>query len=496
MKGDKAIALKGGFWTSVSTAVTMLAQIARIVILTRILEKSDFGLVSITNMVTMLCVTFTDLGFASVIMYKRDLTQREFSSLYWVQFLSFGLIYGVLVAITPLVSDFYSEPSLSTLLPLAGLSIIFQAVGKLYESVLQKNYEFKLIAIRNIIANFISLFVAVWLAYKGFGVYSLVYSTLCNIIIYNVWNLIAGVKIIRVVFVLNFKEVIPLIKIGLYQTGVRVLDFFSGKIDVLLIGKLLGTEALGLYDLSKELVYKLVYFIQTVVSKVALPILSNNNNDDNVVISRFLQVTKIVAYVCMPICSAIAVFSEPAVRIMYGVNYLEAAPLVSVFAIVTMFTSIVSFMDMLGVVKGRTDLNFKGTAYHVIIAVAIVAVTCFISILAVAIGQLLIVILSTIVGWYIIVKPNYGIRIKDYIQQFSKLFIILAIISTLTILIDSLLCSNINNWIVGFVVKGVLFGILFCTCIAVFLKEDLAYFSGLLGIKKRTASRGLSKEDI
>ena len=85
MANDKSIALKGGLWTSISTAVTVLTAFARLMILTRFLEKSDFGLVSIVNTVIGLCITFTDLGFASAIMYKKDISQKEYSTLFWMQ---------------------------------------------------------------------------------------------------------------------------------------------------------------------------------------------------------------------------------------------------------------------------------------------------------------------------------------------------------------------------------------------------------------------------
>ena len=92
MNNEKQIAIKGGLWTGLSTAVSLLTAVARMMILTRFLEKSDFGIVSIINMIIGLCTTFTDLGFASVIMYKQNLSDKEFSSLYWIQFIFFIFI--------------------------------------------------------------------------------------------------------------------------------------------------------------------------------------------------------------------------------------------------------------------------------------------------------------------------------------------------------------------------------------------------------------------
>lgn len=479
---DKNVAIKGGFWTSISMAFTMLSTMGRVMILTRFLAKSDFGLVSITNMVIALCSTFTDLGFASVIMYKQKFTDREFSSLYWIQFVLFLFIYGVIAIISPFIASFYEEPVLVGILPIAALSIVFQAIGKLYDSVLQKKYMFKMLAYRNIVSNLASLVLAVFLAWKEYGVYSLVYSTLFQIIILNVWNFISGIKIQKPKFVLDFNEVIPLIKIGVYQTGTRILDFLSGKLDVLIIGKLLGTEALGIYDLSKELVFRLVDFVRSVVSKVALPILSNNNNDDDVVRLRFLQVTKIVAFICIPICISVAIFSQDAVRIMYGKDYMDAAPLVSVFAIVTIFTSIASFFDMLGIAKGRTDLNFKNTIYRILLTTPVIALTSLISLQAVAWGQLVVTLIMVVLFWYIVVQKTYPISFKVYYSQFDRILIVtssVAILVSILIYIVNVF-AFIDNWLLRFAMYFGLYISIVTFVSSLYLKEDIGLFFKLI----------------
>lgn len=205
MSFDRSIAIKGVKWTSVSTVATVITQFVRIMILTRFLEKSDFGIVSIVNAIIGLCITFTDLGFSSVIMYKNHISSKEFSTLFWVQLMAFGILYLVLWCLSSLVASFYDEEKLITLIPLAALTVIFQALGKLYDTVLQKQFQFKTIAFRNIFSNILSLFVAVVLAWIGFGVYSLIFSTLIYAFILNSWNFIYGQKVQKIFFIVSLK---------------------------------------------------------------------------------------------------------------------------------------------------------------------------------------------------------------------------------------------------------------------------------------------------
>lgn len=420
MSTDKSVAIQGGIWTSISTLVVVLSSFVRIVILTRFLDRSDFGLVSIVNTVIGLCITFTDLGFSSAIMYKKNITQKEYSTLFWMQLLIFSFLYLLLWRISPLIASFYRESQLETLIPIAALSIIFQAFGKLYDTVLQKQYRFKVIAIRNIGTNIISLFIAFILARSGAGVYSLIISTLANIAILNIWNFITGMKVMKVVFYCNPKGVLELIKIGVYQTGTRILDFISSKIDIMIIGKFLGTETLGVYDLAKNLVNTSVDLVRTVVSKVALPILSNSNDNDDIVKSRFLLMTKVVAYIAIPVGIAIAIFSKELLWIVYGSSYTDASVVVIFFAFISIFNSICSFYDMLGVAKGKTYLNFYNTIARVAITIPIVYVTSLTSINAVAFGQLVATVIQSIIFWVIVVDHTYPVPFKIYFSQFSK----------------------------------------------------------------------------
>lgn len=479
MNSEKQIAVSGGIWTGVSTGVTMLSQILRIVILTRFLAKSDFGIISIVSLVLGLCLAFADLGFSSVIMYKQRLSDKEFSSLFWIQFLIYTFLFFIISIASPLVASFYDEDQLSTLIPIAAVSLMLLSIGKLHESVLQKKYEFRSLAIRNIVSNILSLFLAWFLAWKGFGIYSLILSTLFQNTLYNIWSLLAGIKYYPVRLFLDFKGVLPLLKIGLYQTYTRIADYFSSQLDIMIIGKLLGTEVLGVYDLAKQLIIRLSSFVRSVVSQVALPLITNNNMDDEVVKVRFLTVTKVVSYMCLPISALCAIFSRDIILIMYGEKFIDAYPILAIFSIITALSSVTSFIDMLGIAKGRTDLNFKNTIYRIIINTPIIFLTSYISITFVAIGQLFASIVMFAIFWKVVVQHTYPIPLRMYWSQFSNMFLILALITVICCpLYNIIFPSFIPSLFVRIVVEIlIIIGIGLIACR--FLKSDINYFLSL-----------------
>lgn len=425
--------LSGGIWTGISSAVALLTQLLRVIILTRFLEKSDFGTVAIINMIIGFCLCFADLGFSSVIMYKQELSRKEFSSIYWLQFILYIIIFIILSAVSPLFSLFYEDNDLNLLIPLSSLSVVFLAIGKLHESVLQKKYEFISIAIRNIISNTTSLILSLLLAYKGFGIYSLVISTLFQSIFYNVWSLCAGVRYQPVSLCLEIKKIKPFLKIGIYQTYTRIADYLSSQIDVFIIGKILGTEVLGMYDLAKQLVYRLVTFVRMVMSQIALPVLTNANECDEEVKKRFLYVTKVVAYICTPLCMLLIVFSKEIIYILYGESYVEAAPVVIIFSLISLISSVTSLYDMLGIAKGRTDLNFRNTVFRILLTLPLITIASYFGMTFVALAYLITAIIGSVYFWNIVLMKTYPMSLIAYTNAFSRYVLTLALFSVLFI---------------------------------------------------------------
>ena len=88
-----------------STGVVAFFQLLSLVVLTRFLTKSEFGVVAIVNMVLGIVHTMADLGFSAVVMHKSNLTEKEFSSLYWIQLILFTVMFLVSIAISPLIAS-------------------------------------------------------------------------------------------------------------------------------------------------------------------------------------------------------------------------------------------------------------------------------------------------------------------------------------------------------------------------------------------------------
>src|SRR5690606_38830746 len=165
-------AIKGIKWTTLSTIMLTLCALLKISILARLLDKSDFGLMAIITFVMGFVDLFMDMGISIAILHKQKISKNEYSSLFWINFIFSIAVYLIILVITPFIADFYDEEILRKLIPLTGASIIIVAIGRQFKTILQKDLNFKRIAVIEIISAVISLVAAVVLAIKEFGILS------------------------------------------------------------------------------------------------------------------------------------------------------------------------------------------------------------------------------------------------------------------------------------------------------------------------------------
>lgn len=425
----KKTAISGVKWTTLSTLVTASVAVLRLSVLTRFLNKEDFGIVAILTLVLGLTQTFADLGFSSAIMHRQDLSRRDFSSLYWIQLIVFASIYVLVSLFSGAIANFYDASSLSYLLPLALLDLLFYGIGRLYDTILQKEFLFKVIAVRNVVCSLVSLVVAVLLAVWGFGIYSLVLSTLFQTLTNNVWNAVAGQKYYKIQWVMSVKRVMPLMKIGIYQTGTQIVDYFSAKFDILIIGKLLGAEALGIYSLAKELVMRVVILINTIGNKVILPYFSLLQNSDDALRRNYCKIIQFLSFVNFPATMLIGLLSSCIVATFYGNSYIEAVPIVSILSIWSIFICIGNPVGNISIAKGRTDLSFKYVLVRILLTIPIVWITSSVSIECVAWGQVLMALVLFVIGYRMLLYKLIKLSFYDFIASFYRIALLVLVVS-------------------------------------------------------------------
>ena len=249
--------------------------------------------------------------------------------------------------------------------------------------------------------------------------------------------LIAGLKKYKILFYCKLKDVLDLLKIGGYQVATQVLDYFSAKIDILLIGRFFGLEILGIYNLAKELVLKIISAINPIISNVATPAFAKIQNNIPLMQKRYLDVIRFLTSINFPIFILLCVFAEPITILLYEQKNIAVAFFLQVLSICVLIQSISNPAGILMVSLGRTDLGLKWTIVRIIFTSLSIFIACYISIEAVAYSQVIVAFLFLFLYWYMMIYKMIKLSLKEYLMACSKalLFSLLSVIIVLPFLL-------------------------------------------------------------
>lgn len=421
LKGQVILGLK---WTSFATICIAITAILKISILARLLEKSDFGLMALVTFVMGFMNLFSDMGLSTAILHKQHISKKAYASLYWFNIALCVILYMLLLLVTPIISTFYNEPELNDLIPLLGLNLIISGIGIQFKTIETKNLVFKGISIIDIIAATISLIVAIWLAVNDYGVLSLVYSALVQYFISNLLFLIIGIRKYGLLFHFKLDETIPFLKIGIYQVGGQIANYFNRDLDILLIGKFFSTEILGGYSLAKQLVFRPAQIINPVLVKVASPALAKFQNDINSLKQNYLKLIKIVASINIPVYLVIILFAPFVVHIMYGSGFDNIVILVRILSVYMIFRAIGNPIGSLVIATGRTDLEFYWNILNLFIMPLFIYVGAKYGIVEVAYSLVVAASVLFIPSWRLLTYKMTGATLKEYVTAIFNIKIL------------------------------------------------------------------------
>ena len=420
LKSNKSVLLKGGAWTSLSFIVVSLVYVLRISILTRYIDKSDFGLVAIVLFVLGFTNIFADLGVSTALLSKKNVSQKEYSSLYWGGLFLSLILYGIIFCASPYLAIFYNYALLKTLIPIMGIDIVISTLGRQFSVFMQKDLKFKELAFIKIASELISLLIDILLAINGFGIWTLVFSLLSSSLITLILNLVFSYRSHPLLLYFNFQESKPLYLVGFYQTGSQVLDYLSSQIDILILGKILPMAEMGVYSIIKTLVFRVYISLNQIVTKVMIPVFASIQYDLVIFKSKFLKFVNFITIINTFFYLTIAVLSKSILFLFYGPNYVTDYKILQILCFWGLFSSIVSCSGgVLIVSTGKTRIGFKWTQLRFVINPLFIFIGAFYGgVVGVCIAQSFFAFLSLFLYQNIVVnKILNNIQMWDYLKE-------------------------------------------------------------------------------
>ncbi|MDB5550613.1 MAG: colanic acid exporter [Rhizobium sp.] len=406
-------------WTTAVTVGRVALQTLQLIVLARLISPQDFGLMAMILTVTAFIQLFADLGVSNSIIHAREIAREVLSTLYWLNVLIGAMLSGAIWAASPWISGFYSEPALAAPLAFAGLSFLLLALGQQIKVLAEKRLAFRPVAVVEMIAALASTVVTLVAAYNGFGVYSLVAGVLV---------LAGGNSLFYWLFVrdgwwpglqLSFSDAKPHLKSGLYLLGTSLANTATVQADVILVGRLLGSTALGFYTVPRELCLKIMFATNPIVTRVGTPLIAQAQGDPGLLRRVYLSTIRMTSSVNFPIYGAIATFRHEVVEVVFGPAWSASADLLGLMAVWGMFRALGNPVGSLLYGTGRSRLALAQSLAVTILIIPTVLLGSLWGPAGVASALTLFYIGFTFGVWWFVVKPVTGAGVWAYSEQWA-----------------------------------------------------------------------------
>jgi len=349
--------VKALFWSFTDNFINLGGQFIVGIILTRILSPREFGLMAILTIFIALSQSFIDSGFSNALIRKQNCTQIDYSTVFFFNLSVSLFCYLVLFAFSQSISSFFGEPQLKILLQVVGIGLVINSFAIIQRTILSKNIDFKVQTKVSIVATVGSGTIALIMAVKGFGIWSLVALTLSRYTLLSsflwIW---AKWKPVMAFSKKSFNE--------LFSFGSKLL--LSGLIETayqniynLVIPKFFSTVDLGYYNRADQFQSLPSGNLQTVIGRVSFPVLSNIQDDRKRLKESFQKIIRNTMFVTFTLMLGMAAIARPMILTLIGQKWEPSVVYLQLLCFVGMFYPLHAINLNMLQVQGRSDLFLK-----------------------------------------------------------------------------------------------------------------------------------------
>ncbi len=351
MKDLRERTIRGGFARICAQAANFVLRIGSLMVLARLLDPHDFGLIGMVTALTGILNLFRDFGLSTAAVQRATVTEEQISTLFWINILVGAILTVITVALAPAVAAFYHEPRLVAVTAVLALGFLFNAGGVQHEAVLLRQLRFTALAALGIVSLVVSIAVGIGMAISGYRYWSLVGMALAAPIVstLGMWLIAAWVP-----------------GMPRQQIGIRSMIHFGGTVTLnglvvyvaynlekVLLGRYWGADVVGIYGRAYQLSNIPTENLNSSIGSVAFSALSRLQDEPQRLKSYFLKGYSLVLAFTLPITILCGLFANDAIFVLLGPKWRDAAPLfrllaptILIFAMINPFAWLLYAMGM------------------------------------------------------------------------------------------------------------------------------------------------------
>ena len=384
----------------VAEFVVQALRVGGMVVLARALSPHDFGLFKILVVVSTFAMLVNEAGIPDALIQRRDLSPAHHSTAWWMSIglaiLTSSLLYGG----APALAHIMKMPELRQGMRLLCIPFLLEGAAVTANARLRRDLRFSALAAADVLGEFAFLAVALGLLWRGLPTWSLAAGLAARFGVHAITILVAGGKI-----TLGLPTSSAARDLGHFATkvlGGRTVDALSSNVDFLLIGRLLGSSALGFYSMAWDLLRFVPDRVFRIAGRVTLPTFCHLQDQTDQLARAYLNFCSYLSRIILPIVLCAAIAAPELIKTIYGPKWLPAAVPMQLLACGLLLVGLRLAIGSVYYAKNHPEFDFYLHATRLVLVVVTIFGLASTGLVGVSMGRSAVEAVMSIAGQWLV----------------------------------------------------------------------------------------------
>ena len=417
---------KGLFWGSISNISQQIIQLFFGIAMSRILFPDDFGLVGMLLIFSTLASTMQESGFSYALINKKDSSNIDFSSVFWVNMIISVTLYVLLFLFSPLIAAYFDQPKLISLSKVVFLAFVFSGLGLVPNAILTKNIDLKSLAFVNIYSVLFSCVLGLLFALLGYTHWAIALQ-MVSLSLFKTFFLYVKCAW-RPSFLFNFTSIKNMFSFSIKILLSNIINTISTGVYSVILGRYYDENQVGYYTQANKwyiIPFSIVYGI---VNTTFYPVLAAVNNEPERQYQIFRKMLRFTSFISFPLIFGFAFVAPELIPILVTDKWNASVPIIQILCIWGMFMPIQGLYFNIFMSKGYSNICLLLQAISGIILICSLLLTIQYGIIVMLLLNLIINIFSQLLASIMITKRLFNFKIFNFLKDiFPFLFLVIII---------------------------------------------------------------------
>jgi O-antigen/teichoic acid export membrane protein len=322
--------LSGVIWKLASVGLSQVLNTGIYVLLARLLVPRQFGIAAMAMVASAFIITYSDCGLGLALVQKDKITEADRSTVFWSSTALGAIMALVCIGLAPLIATFYHTPEVRPLLDVLSLSFFFTGLGSTHRSLQLRAMNFRLLEIRIMVGGILGGLTTIILAVAGTGAWSIIWGDVVSAAVSTLLLLALGHWRPHLIF--KFNSLRRLGGFGLRYMGGATFTALNTNADNILVGRVLGQIALGIYSLAYSVILVPLSRLALPIHQLLSPAFARLQHDRAALTDSWLRGTRLLLMIFLPAMITVSVTAPDVVRIVFGSKWAGAIPVIRILA--------------------------------------------------------------------------------------------------------------------------------------------------------------------